>query len=175
MPYYVQGVSRDKIRSISEPTRGYVEYNTDYLVDHDKYCRLMREEDRPFAVRLEVPFPYLSLTNGPYGTLMAMSGDGEHWVKAEFPHVEMGYLIGCMQDGHMEVDEDNILLNITNYSMNYVVGHVIDFWDPAIKADEKGLGYKVVAENSEAFMYRWADTSVDDMLKHLNKKTGVLR
>lgn len=115
--------------------------------------------------RFEVPFPHLQLvTDNRWSSalpVMYMSGDMKNWIPAEFPHIERGDLHTCMNNGRISIDNDNILLCITNYDINYIQIPLVRFWEPLITVEYFDM---------LQFMKQWSELSVEDVLEFLKSK-----
>lgn len=192
MTYHI--VSSDCLRTedldaAEGPCTITVEWNKVYVEDYREYVEFLNGEasERAYQFeRLEVPIPHLGIAKvgrfeEPY---LYMSGDGENWARAIFPHIENGYMEMCIQSGSFDIFEENLALNISSFSINYVTSFEFVFWQDLFQLNQhlpKRKEFKnfdawrdaMNASNTSMtreFMRAWPETELNDMLKFLREK-----
>jgi hypothetical protein len=125
-----------------------------------------------------VPLPRLRVVGySPIDVRLEMSGDGENWIAAQFPHICDGFFQGgCVRaaDGTrltapravFDYDFDNVPLIISQAGINYIYDVVRQFWRPLIR----GNGNR---DDNHSFMEAWENVTHEQMNEFLLKKAPV--
>lgn len=166
-------IRSEEIYSAIDPCRTYVDLNTLFTLDRLELRRMRREGKEDLCVeRFEVPLPYLALHEDIFSPILCMSHNGQDWIPATLPHIYDGLLEAiCMRQGRFSIDRENILLNITAYTINYVDYPVATFWEPTIPYNKR-TPHKYF---SKEWMESWEQTSIEDMLKHVEEQIGKIK
>lgn len=128
-------------------------------------------------VPYDVPLPHIRFLQSKAidtAYVMEMSGDGDRWVPAYFPHIYDGNFTGCIQSGEsIQFDEDNPLAIIFSHSISYIFVDVRDFYDDLISAEIYcPCGGSFCRDyNPHQWMQELENKSIEEMCNHIKSAT----
>lgn len=164
-------IETKELKAHEGPTETLIAWNETYTRDYYEYFNTVDKsaEEREYQFkRAIVPIPYLGIRyEGIWKEpILFMSGDGERWIRGIFPHIIHGLLDGCMQMGKNTIFEENIVLNLSSFTVNYINPGQILFYQGLFDIDRSTRTTEVTT-----FMESWSQTSLQDLLAFIAKKT----